>query len=167
VSEAESALDIEAIFAALDEHGVRYVLIGGIAGRLHGSPLVTDDVDITPAADRENYARLASALRELGAQFRVHGAPTDIPLELDDRSFDPFTTMTTRAGPLDICSRPDGTRGYPDLAEHAIEFEVFGRRVQVASLDDIIRSKRAAGRDSDLAALVVLEALRDRLRRQS
>jgi hypothetical protein len=63
-------LDVEAILGALDRHGVDYVLIGGIAARLHGSPLLTEDVDITPALDRPNLARLAEALTELEARLR-------------------------------------------------------------------------------------------------
>jgi hypothetical protein len=163
--EPPGPLDLETVFTTLARHQVRYVLIGGVAARLHGSPLVTDDVDVTPATDRANLARLASALRDLDARFRVEGAPAELPLELDERSFDAFTTMTltTRAGPLDVCIRPDGTGGYADLAKNAVEFELFGHRVRAAGLDDIIRSKTAAGRAVDLAALPVLHQLQKRL----
>jgi hypothetical protein len=161
------ALDIEALLSTLDRHGVKFVLIGGVAARLHGSPLLTEDVDVTPAPSRENLGRLAAALRELDAKLRVAGAPEPIDFPLDERSFDSFTAMmlVTRHGYLDVCLRPDGTRGYAELAENAETYDVFGLKIEVASLEDIIRSKQAAGRNKDLQALPTLRALRERLRR--
>ena len=158
------ALDIEAILGTLDRHGVEYILIGGLAARLHGSPLLTDDVDITPSARADNLRRLVAALRELGAELRVAGLEDGLPFDFDERSFHSTTamTLTTREGPLDLCFRPEGTGGYDDLAEHAEKYEVFGLMIRVASLDDVIRSKQAAGRDVDLQALPTLHALRER-----
>jgi hypothetical protein len=157
-------LDIEAILRTLDRHGVDYILIGGLAARLHGSPLLTDDVDITPSAEQENLRRLIAALRELGAELRVAGMESGLPFDFDESSFHATTamTLTTRDGPLDLCFRPEGTGGYPDLAEDAETYEVFGLTIKVASLDDVIRSKQAAGRDVDLQALPTLHALRER-----
>jgi hypothetical protein len=71
-------------------------------------------------------------------------------------------TLVTRDGYLDLCFRPEGTEGYDDLATDAESYEVFGITIKVASLDDVIRSKAAAGRDVDLQALPTLRALRDR-----
>jgi hypothetical protein len=157
-------LDIEAILRTLDRHGVEYILIGGLAARLHGSPLLTDDVDITPAAQKSNVQRLVAALRELGAELRVAGIDDGLHFDFDEESFHSTTamTLTTRDGPLDLCFQPAGTGGFPDLTEHAEEYEVFGLTIRVASLDDIIRSKQAAGRDVDLQALPTLQALRER-----
>ena len=52
--------------------------------------------------------------------------------------------------------RPDGTDGYDDLAANATVLRLLGTDVTVASLDDVIRSKEAAGRDKDIAALPIL-----------
>jgi len=159
------ALDIERILSTLDRHGVDYVLIGGLAARLHGSPLLTEDVDITPSTERENLRRLAEAIKEMDAELRVAGAPEGVPFAFDERSFGSFTSMTlvTRFGFLDLCFRPDGTRGYPELIEAAETYEVYGLAISVASLDDVIRSKTAAGRERDLQALPTLRALKTRL----
>ena len=155
-------LDVEALLGALDRHGVEYVLIGGLAARLHGSPLLTEDVDITPSVDRENLTRLAAALRELEARLR--GAE-DVEFPLDDRSLASAETltMTTRAGWLDLCTRPAGGQSYDTLAPNAQTYELFGFRVRVASLDDVIRSKEAASRDKDLRSLATLRDLQKRL----
>jgi hypothetical protein len=62
-----------ALLEVLHRHGVRYVLIGGLAAALRGSATPTFDVDITPEADAGNLARLSAALRDLDARIRVDG----------------------------------------------------------------------------------------------
>lgn len=61
------------VIETLNRHGVRYVLIGGVAATLHGSPLRTGDTDICPDSHPDNLDRLASALRALKARFRTEG----------------------------------------------------------------------------------------------
>lgn len=154
-------IDVATILDALDRHGVEYVLVGGLAARLHGSPLLTDDLDITPASDGENLGRLAKALRELEARLR--GAEdVEFPLDVRSLASSELLTMTTRAGWLDICWRPAGGQSYETLASAAEPYELFGLRIRVASLDDLISSKSAAGRDKDLRALPMLRELRRR-----
>jgi hypothetical protein len=119
----------------------------------------TQDIDVTPAPDRENLARLAAALKDLGATLRAPGLTEGVAIPLDERTFDRMTTMTffTRAGPFDVSLRPDGTEGYGDLVRAAVRVEFHGQAVPVAALDDIIRSKNAAGRPKDQATLPELE----------
>jgi len=119
----------------------------------------TKDIDITPDAGRENLGRLAAALRDLGATLRAPGLTEGVVIPLDERTFDRMTTMTffTGAGPFDVSLRPDGTEGYPDLVRAAVRVEFHGRPVPVAALEDIIRSKNAAGRPKDQATLPELE----------
>jgi predicted nucleotidyltransferase len=157
-------LDIERLLHVLDRHGVRYVLIGGVAARLHGSPDLTEDVDITPERSGENLTQLAAALQEVGARLR---GTEDVDWPIDARaleSADVFT-LTTDLGMLDLCFRPSGHQTYEELAAHAQTFEVFGLEIAVASLDDIIESKTAAGRNKDLRALPTLRLLQERLQR--
>ena len=151
----------------LGRHGVRYVLIGGLAAVTQGASLVTQDVDLCHARDADNLTRLADALREVHAKLR--GADPGLPFRVDARTLakgDAFT-FTTDLGAIDILATPAGTEGYEDLARTADAFELFGQRVLVASLDDLIRMKRAAGRTKDLLAVEELGALRDELDQRS
>ena len=150
----------------LGRHGVRYVLIGGLAAVTHGAPLVTQDVDICHAQDSDNLVRLAQAFREVHGVLR--GADLEIPFQLDATTLgkDDAFTFTTDIGWLDILAMPAGTSGFDDLARTADAFELFGHRVLVASVDDLIRMKRAAGRPKDLLAAEELGALRDELDRR-
>ena len=61
--------DPEEIIRVLARHGVRYVLVGGVAARLHGSPTLTEDVDVTPERSADNLGRLAAALGDLSARL--------------------------------------------------------------------------------------------------
>jgi hypothetical protein len=58
--------DPEEIIRVLDRHKVEYVIVGGVAARLHGSPILTEDVDVAPQRSADNLRRLAEALLELG-----------------------------------------------------------------------------------------------------
>ena len=157
-------LDIEQLLTVLDRHGVRYVLIGGVAARLHGSPDLTEDIDITPDRGSENLKRLASALQEIHARLR--GAE-DLEWHIDARALEvaDIFTLTTDLGMLDLCFRPAGDQTYERLNERAQTFKVFGLEIAVASLDHIIDSKTRAGRNKDLRALPTLRLLQERLRR--
>jgi len=142
----------EEIFAALERHGVDYVAIGGIAANAHGSRRVTLDVDIVPKPEAPNYERLGAALDELDAPETA--VDSDFR-ELDPRdSFDlaraAVLKLPTAAGDLDVVNSAIGGPPYEDLRERAIEVEVRGTRIRVASLDDLIAMKRAAGRPRDL-----------------
>jgi len=155
----------ESVIRLLGRHGVRYVLIGGLAAATHGTPLVTQDIDLCYARDADNLARLADALREIHAQLR--GAEPGLPFKLDAtaiREGDAFT-FTTDVGWIDVIATPTGTYGYDDLARTAETYDLFGNRVLVASVDDLIRMKRAAGRPKDLLAVEELGALREELDR--
>ena len=150
---------LRGIIEVLTRRKVRYVVIGGVGAILQGVLLPrTADVDITPASDTTNKARLARALRDLDAMLRAPGLEAPISIPLDERTFTGMVTMTfeTRFGPFDISFVPDGTDGYEDLKENARFVERFGVQIPVAAVRDIARSKRAAGREKDAAHLQIL-----------
>ena len=142
--------------------GVRFVVIGGVAGRIWGSPTMTNDVDICYDRDPANLERLAAALAELHARLR--GVDDHVPFLLDavtlakGQNF----TFTTDFGPLDILGLPAGVKDFNDLAVNAATFDLGdGVVVQVCDLDDLIRMKRAAGRPKDRIELEILTAVRE------
>jgi hypothetical protein len=147
----------------LDEHGVRFVVIGGVASALHGSPSITQDLDICYERSPDNLERLASALKSVNARLR--GAPTDVPFLLDAKTLarGDFFTFSTDVGPLDLLGTPPRSSGYDALARNALTFELDDRTVRAASLDDLMAMKRAAGRPQDLVELEILGALRDEI----
>jgi hypothetical protein len=159
----EPVFDPVAGLRTLVDHDVRFVVIGGFAAALRGSPMMTGDVDICPARHDGNLDRLAEALRSLNARLR--GAPADVPFVLDGRTLEAgdHFTFATDTGPIDCLGTPAGTDGFVDLDASASDEDLDGLVVRVASLDDLIRMKRAADRPQDRIAIEWLSALRDEL----
>lgn len=144
------------------------MVIGGVAGRLWGSPTMTNDVDVCHERGRENLERLASALRELGARLR--GVAEEVPFQLDALTLEAGQNFTfvTRFGPLDVLGMPAGVRDYDELERNAARFDLGdGLVVAVCDLEDLMRMKRAAGRPKDRIELEVLGGVsEERERRQ-
>ncbi len=151
-----------AALRVLQRHGVRFVVIGGVAARLWGSPTMTNDLDVCYARDQGNLEALLASLQEL--KSRLRGVEDDVPFLLDARTLahGQNFTFTTTVGSLDILGMPAGVRGFDELAANAAEFDLGdGLVVPVCDLDDLIRMKRAAGRPKDRIELEVLGAVRE------
>jgi hypothetical protein len=155
-------LDPERLLEVLSRHKVKFVLIGALAARMHGFPRLTADADITPAGDKPNLERLASALKELDAKVYTESVPEGLAFDCSATALSRarMWNLVTNAGRLDIAFEPAGVDGYDDLKNDAERFEAFGVQFLVASLEDIIRSKEAAGRPKDLDDVAILRALK-------
>ena len=154
----------ERILEVLNRNKVRYVIIGGIATTLYGSPYPTEDLDVTPDAGADNLARLAQALKDLNAREWDPRKDTSFARPWSEATLkvDKTWVLMTDYGGLDLLFEPAGTRGFPDLSRTAIEFALETVRVRVAALEDIIRCKEAAGRERDQQHLPTLRKLWER-----
>jgi hypothetical protein len=143
------APDLRALLTPLIQHGVDFVLIGGVAGFSHGSSYPTYDLDVVYARDRDNIGRLVDALREIGVRLR--GAPADLPFLLDAKTIENGSNFTfiTPHGDFDILGHADGMPGYDELKALASVREILGLDVHVASIDHLIAMKRASNRPKD------------------
>jgi hypothetical protein len=146
---------------------VDFVVVGGVAVILQASPRLTKDLDICYATEQANLDRLGAVLIELGARLR--GVEDDLPFVPDGRALrhTQILTLTTVDGGLDLLVEPDGSPGYPALRRRADQIDIDGIVVRVASIEDLIAMKRAAGRPQDLVDLESLEIARRRRRRKS
>ena len=158
--------DPQRIVRVLAAHDVQYILVGALAARLQGFPRLTADADLTPARDGENMKRLASALQELDARVFTEGVPEGLVFDCSAKALAnaDLWNLVTSAGRVDLVFEPAGTGGYEDLRRTAVRFEVFGARLEAASLADIIRSKEAADRPQDRQDVAVM---REMLRREA
>jgi hypothetical protein len=153
-----------ALIRALVRSEVDFVVIGGVAVVVQASPRFTRDLDISYATDAENLQRLGALLLALDARLR--GVDDDVPFVPDARTLRhaQMLTLTTRDGDLDLLVDPPGSPGYPALRRHADVVDLDGDPVPIASLEDLIEMKRAAGRPQDELDIEALEAARARLR---
>ena len=155
----------DVILLSLIDHGVRFVLVGGLAAQAHGSPSLTGDLDICYARDGENLVRLAATLSQLSAGRRglAADAPRLPPLDAGTLRAGGLFTLTTTAGDLDLLATPDPGFDFESLRTSAISTTVAGHPVLVASLEDLMTMKRAAGRPKDRIELEILGALREEI----
>ena len=161
-----TTFDPEHILQVLARHGADFIVVGGIGGILHGSPMPTNDVDVVPKLDIANLDALADALNELNAMIMSDDAPDGL-VKVDWAARDlrrwivdfRWLNLETDFGRLDLIHRPGGTDGYRDLARAAEEMSLGDATVTVAALEDIIRSKQAVARRRDLEQLPTLRML--------
>jgi transcriptional regulator with XRE-family HTH domain len=158
---ATTPLDPKLLFATLAQHQVDFVLIGALGATLQGFPRNTLDADITPARDVDNLARLAAALRELDARVFTEQVPEGLPFDCSPQMLAraDIWNLITKAGRLDLAFQPSGTTGFTDLAPQAVRFDMYGSTILVARLEDIIRSKEAAGRPKDRQDVEVMKEM--------
>lgn len=162
--------DVEAMLAVLCEHGVEFVVIGGVAVALQGFVRATKDLDIVPAPGAENAGRLWAALTTLDASPAALG-----DFQLDELPA-PFTLqglvegggnwiVFTRLGRLDLMpyvEDDDGELPYDELRETAESLVLpdTSHRVFYASFDHLIAMKTHAGRHEDLRDVTALRRAR-------
>jgi transcriptional regulator with XRE-family HTH domain len=148
-------LELHPLLGALIRNRVDFVVVGGVAGWVHGSVYPTYDLDVAYARDRDNLERLAAALRELKVRWR--GGPPDLPIELDAGMLHNGANFTfeTPFGHFDVLGELSGVRDYEELRREA-RIEMYdGLDFRVASLDHLIAMKRSADRVKD--RLMVME----------
>jgi hypothetical protein len=169
LAKTRDMLDARALFKVLAEHRVDYVVVGGLAVQTHGFLRGTVDLDIIPRPDLSNLTSLAEALAEVEARMFRTTQPVNVtdPHLLQRAPFVPLMTDHGRLDILSIHSAAGAPRSYEDLKERALRLDLDGIPVAVVGLDDLIRMKRAAGRDTDLADIRALTAADQDLEREA
>jgi len=156
---------IEELARAFDRRAVGYALVGGVAVNLHGVPRMTYDIDIVVRMDEATLRAAAEALAELGLRCRLPVALASLAdvaertrLETERNLF--AVTFTDPSDPLrevDVLVAPSVD---PDgVVERRIVRAAGSFDVAIASVDDLVRMKRAAGRPQDLADIAHLERI--------
>ena len=159
-------MKLEETLRALFDANVEFVLIGGAAMQMQGSAHLTEDLDFCYARSAKNLERLASALAP--HHPRLRGAPDGPPFHFDAATIKRglnFTLMTD-LGALDFLGEVAGVGGFAEVKKNSEAMAIFEMNCLVLSIEGLIRSKKAAGRDRDLEVLPELEGLLD-LRKRS
>ena len=143
----------------LADAGVEFVVVGGYAAVLHGSALITNDVDVCAVLSAGNVEKIRAALADLNPIHRItqrklsfleHPAPGQPLVNL---------YLETDGGTIDILSSVLGVGDFGRLKERAVEASIFGRKCAIISLEDLIVAKEAVGREKDLLAVKELRAI--------
>lgn len=155
MAEADAPLDAERILRSLAEHGVEYVLIGGLAVQTHGHVRTTNDADLIPAPNPANLKRLAAALRALCARV-LNPGHEDVAVNAAMLPKATIWQFVTRDGGIDVMHEVPGGRPYAELSQRALHVQLGDVDVPVVDLDDLIQMKLARGRPLDLADVAAL-----------
>lgn len=153
---AERPLDLRELFRVLDEHGVDYLIIGGVAAQVHGRRRTTKDLDVTPAPDSENFTRLAAALVALDAHPAGLGPNAPTPDAEQLRLAPVVPPLMTRHGELHILNEVPGAPVYAEMRARALNTDFDGIVMQIVAVEDLIRMKQAVGRPSDIEDIEAL-----------
>jgi predicted nucleotidyltransferase len=153
-------IDFAKLLRVLFDNAVDFILVGGVAGAMHGAARATYDVDVVYRRSPENLSRLVVALAPHDPYLR--GAPAGLPFAFDVQTLRQGLnfTLTTALGDIDLLGEVAGGGRYEDLLPHSQSIPLLGATCQCVTLDGLIRLKRAAGRPKDLEAIAELEALR-------
>lgn len=148
----------------LHDQKVDHVIVGEMAAVIHGSTVVTEDLDICAPLTLDNLTRIVTALAGLNARHRM--TRRRLPLLQDPSVLQGFKNLylETDIGQLDILSEIDGVGDYAAVASHAITLDVFGLPVHVLDLDTLILAKARIGRSKDRRVVADLEMVRQRLK---
>lgn len=136
------------VFASFEKHKVSYVVIGGIAAVLHGVPRATFDLDILIEATPNNARSLLDALAEANFATALLTTP-------DELLAHEITVFKDRVR-IDVQTSTPGLR-FEDAWQNRVVMSYHGQQFYVTSKDDLIASKRAAGRQKDLEDVKTLE----------
>ena len=143
----------------LADAGVDFVVIGGYAGVLHGSSLVTRNLEICAVLTEANVAQLRRVLAELHPKHRL--TPQALSFLDTPPPGTPLDNLYLRTdwGTVDILSRVLGVGDFERLKRQAESFVLESKRIRLIALDDLIRAKEALGREKDLLAAKELRAI--------
>lgn len=153
--------ELAGITERLAENHVAFVVVGGLAGVLQGSSLMTRDVDVVCDMSAETLQRVWQALSGLNPVHRMTSARMEFTLEQARRGGFTNLYLSTDLGKLALLGEIKGIGSFAECLSNSEPFSVRDSEVRVLSIDALIAAKRAMGRPRDHHAVVDLEAIRD------
>jgi predicted nucleotidyltransferase len=161
----------EEVFRALNNKGVRYVVVGGIALNLHGVPRATADLDIAVALENENLEKIVEAMMELGFKPRLPVTPQEFsnPLNLEkwkkEKNMKVFTFWNPHKPYEEVDILISNPIKFEELEKTREVVKAKGIEIPIISIDYLIKLKEFAGRkqdESDIEALKKIKRMKEK-----
>ena len=157
--------DFLEILRTLSEYKVDFIVVGGVCAVLHGAPMTTFDLDVVHSRSADNLERLLSALHTLDAYYRDRPGQRLQP-KLSHLASPGHQLFLTRFGPLEILGTIGNSLSYSDLITGTVQLQLDDLELRMLTLESLIETKRAAGRDKDKAVLALLNQTLKEKRKQ-
>lgn len=157
--------DFLEILRTLSEYKVDFIVVGGVCAVLHGAPMTTFDLAVVHSRSADNLKRLLSALHTLDAYYRDRPGQRLQP-KLSHLASPGHQLFLTRFGPLDILGTIGNRLSYSDLITGTVQLQLDDLELRMLTLESLIDTKRAAGRDKDKAVLALLNQTLKEKRKQ-
>ena len=154
--------ELNRLFQCLCDAKIDFVIVGGFAAVLHGSALLTRDLDVCALLTDETVAKLRDALRELNPTHRFTPQKLSFLENPDPGVQLKNLYLQTQLGPVDFLTSITGVGDFERVRRASVEIELFGQRCRIMSMDDLIAAKEALGREKDLLAVKELRAIREK-----
>lgn len=148
--------DFRAIVRTLAHHEVEFVIVGGLAGVMHGAPIHTLDLDVLYSLEPPNPARLLTALQELDAIF--WGDPRKLRPDISHMESRGHKLLATRYGRVDCLATIEESTTFDQVVSDLDWMELDGTPVRVLSLPRLIEVKTKLSRPKDQLAVLQLQA---------
>jgi hypothetical protein len=144
------------LLEGLSEAGIEFIVVGGLAAVIQGTPLTTMDLDIVHHQTDENIKKLFGFLKQIDAHYR---RPDDKIIEPDEQSLGAkgHVLLSTNIGPLDVSAFIENGYSYQDILPNSVEIEFRGHKIWVLKLETLIEWKRHSRDSKDLYRLPILE----------
>lgn len=154
------------ILKRMNESGVPYVLIGGLAARAHGSSVNTDDIDVCVEPIDEHWRRIVAAFSDVRPYYRMR--PDKPPLTPDHPWLVGLKNLYLRTdiGQLDILGEVPGVGSYGDIKDKTISADLQGLQCRVLDIPTLIRAKQQANRPKDQQAIRELQIIWQRIQQR-
>jgi predicted nucleotidyltransferase len=151
--------ELNGLLQRLSEAGIEFVVVGGVAAVLHGSSMVTRDLDVCASLTSENLQKLRDVFRDLHPVHRIGPARHSfLEIPAPGASLNNLY-LQTDLGALDLLDSIAGIGDFDEVRKSAVEVELFGRKVKVLALEPLIKAKETVGRPKDLLAAMELRAI--------
>lgn len=152
----------EKLIKALIDNDVEFILIGGYAAVVHGSSMLTQDIDVCTNFSVNNAKKIINTLKKFNPIHR----DKKIPFSESAEALSKFKNLylITDLGPIDMLTEVLGLGSFTEILPHTIEIELFDHKCKVLDLDSIIKAKEAMTRPKDKETVLQLMAIREKLK---
>jgi hypothetical protein len=155
-------MDYQGLIKRLVENEVQFIIIGGFAAVLHGSSVMTEDLDLCVSFKKNNIEHLLKAFKDIHPEHRLIGKTRPVDESAERLSAYKNLYLKTDLGYIDLLSELPGIGEYEEIIEHTIIISLFDMNCRVLDIETLIKAKKGMKRSKDKETIVQLKAIRER-----